>query len=63
MFKYFINKFKKIDVLINNAGIAKIQLFTDTTNDDWEKMINNNLTSAFYTTREAYLIWCLINLD
>lgn len=52
MTNYFIKKFKKIDVLINNAGIAKIQLFTDTTNEDWEKMINNNLTSAFYTTRE-----------
>ena len=42
-----------IDVLINNAGISQIKLFTDITNSDWETMINTNLSSAFYLTREA----------
>lgn len=40
-----------IDVLINNAGISQIKLFTDITNSDWEKMINTNLSSAFYLSR------------
>ena len=42
-----------IDVLVNNAGIAQIKLFTDITNEDWRKMIDTNLGGAFYVTREA----------
>ena len=42
-----------IDVLINNAGISQIKLFTDITDDDWDTMINSNLSSAFYLTRSA----------
>ncbi len=40
-----------IDVLINNAGISQIKLFTDLTDADWDSMINTNLSSAFYVTR------------
>lgn len=42
-----------IDVLVNNAGISQIKLFGDITNEDWRKMIDTNLSSAFYVTREA----------
>lgn len=42
-----------IDVLINNAGISQIKLFTDITDTDWDTMINSNLSSAFYLTRSA----------
>ncbi len=42
-----------IDVLINNAGIAEIKLFTDISNESWEKMLGTNLSGAFYVTREA----------
>lgn len=42
-----------IDVLINNAGISQIKLFTDISDDDWADMINTNLSSAFYLTRAA----------
>ncbi len=40
-----------IDVLINNAGISQIKLFTDITDEDWSNIINTNLSSAFYLTR------------
>ena len=40
-----------IDVLINNAGIAHIKLFTDLTDEDWRRMIDTNLGGAFYVTR------------
>lgn len=51
--KFALNKYGKIDVLINNAGISQSKLFTDITDEDWQKMINSNLNSAFYCTREA----------
>lgn len=47
------NTFGTIDILINNAGIDKFQLFTDITNEDWHQMISNNLNSVFYMTKEV----------
>ncbi len=41
------------DILINNAGIAQTKLFTDITDEDWNRMISVNLSSAFYCCREA----------
>lgn len=43
----------EIDILVNNAGIDKWQLFTDITDQDWDNMIQNNLNSVFYMTREV----------
>lgn len=40
-----------IDVLVNNAGIAKQQLFTDVTDQDWQEMVGVNLSGCFYVTR------------
>lgn len=53
MIEYIINKYKKIDVLINNAGISISNLFTDVTDEEWNKIINNNLYSVFCTTQEV----------
>ncbi len=53
MVKYVLDKYGKIDILINNAGISQIKLFTDITDEDWENMIRTNLSSVFYVTREV----------
>ena len=45
--EYTINKFGKIDVLINNAGISQFKEFTQITDNDWENLINTNLNSVF----------------
>ncbi len=50
---YVINKYKKVDVLINNAGISEYKLFTDITDDDWNIIMNNNLYSTFCMTQEV----------
>lgn len=50
---FALNKYKKIDILINNAGISKSQLFTDITDQDWNAIISNNLYSAFCMSQEV----------
>lgn len=51
--EYTINKYGKIDILINNAGISEYKLFTDETDEDWNKVINTNLYSAFIMCQEV----------
>ena len=53
MVDYTLNKYGKIDILINNAGIAETKLFTDVTDEDWNRIINTNLYSAFCVTQEV----------
>ena len=53
LIQFALNKYEKIDVLVNNAGISQTKLFTEITDEDWQRMMDNNLNSAFYCTREA----------
>ena len=53
MVEDILNKHGKIDVLINNAGISENKLFTDVTDEDWNKIINTNLYSVFCVTQEV----------
>ena len=51
--KFTLDKFNNIDALINNAGIAQSKLFVDITDEDWDKMMQVNLNSVFYSTQEV----------
>lgn len=51
--EYTLNKYKKIDILINNAGISDYKLFTEVTDKDWDTIINTNLYSAFAMSQEV----------
>ena len=42
-----------LDVLVNNAGISYINLLTDMTDEDWNRIIQTNLSSVFYCCRQA----------
>lgn len=53
MFELITAEYGGVDILINNAGIAQTKLFTDITDDDWNRMIAVNLSSAFYCCRSA----------
>ncbi|MCL2719203.1 MAG: SDR family oxidoreductase [Lachnospiraceae bacterium] len=47
------SKIPGLDVLINNAGFAYTGLLPAMPVDDWHRIINTNLSSAFYTCKEA----------
>jgi len=53
MIRFALEKFENIDVLINNAGIDKIQMFTDITDEEWNEIMDTNLNSVFYCTQEV----------
>lgn len=51
--KFALEKYKKIDILVNNAGISEYKMFIDETDNDWNKVINTNLYSAFVMSQEV----------
>ena len=40
-----------IDVLVNNAGVSHIGLLQDMTDTDWRRVIDTDLSGAFYLSR------------
>lgn len=48
---YVINKFNKIDILINNAGITRDSTLLKMTIEQWQKVIDVNLTGVFNCTK------------
>ena len=42
-----------VDVLVSNAGIAQQKLFTDITPEEWQHMLDVNLTGAFHLCQLA----------
>ena len=51
MVQQIINKFGKIDVLVNNAGIAIDKEFEDRTVEDWQLTLNVNLIGPFLVSK------------
>jgi len=51
LIKTVLDKHKKIDVLVNNAGITKDGLLMRMKTDDWQKVLDLNLSGVFYCTR------------
>jgi len=63
-----VKDFGRVDVLVNNAGITKDGLIIRMSEDDWDKVINTNLNSAFYVTKPVVKVMmkqrsgCIINM-
>jgi meso-butanediol dehydrogenase/(S,S)-butanediol dehydrogenase/diacetyl reductase len=48
-----VSEYGKLDVLFNNAGINKPQLFLETTEENWEQIMRVNALGVFLCTQEA----------
>lgn len=47
MVKFTANEFGKIDILVNNAGIVRYGTITGMSEQDWQDVLNTNLTGMF----------------
>lgn len=48
-----VKRFGRIDILFNNAGIYMEKLAEDTTEEEWDKLIDINLKGTFLVTKYA----------
>jgi len=48
-----VREFGRVDIMVNNAGIAMIQDFLDVTKADYDKVLGVNLEGAFWGTQAA----------
>ena len=48
-----VKEFSTVDVLVNNAGMYIVKPLLEQTIEDWNQVMNVNLTSAFVATREV----------
>jgi NAD(P)-dependent dehydrogenase (short-subunit alcohol dehydrogenase family) len=56
MFAEIKDKFGSLDILINNAGTTKSQDIFETSEEDWDFIIETNLKSCFLCSKEAMRI-------
>lgn len=48
-----LERFGKLDVLVNNAGITRDGLLVRMSDADWQAVVSTNLTGVFFCTRAA----------
>ena len=52
-----IERWGRVDVLVNNAGILRDRMFVNMTEDDWDAVVRGHLRSTFCTTRVGAGHW------
>lgn len=53
MFKKIIEEYGSYDSIVNNAGINRDRMLHKMSHEEWNSVINVNLTGTFYCTQEA----------
>lgn len=49
-----VEAFGKIDVLINNSGVARDKMFHKMTDEDWGQVLGTNLNGVYHVCREVF---------
>jgi NAD(P)-dependent dehydrogenase (short-subunit alcohol dehydrogenase family) len=50
-----ITRFGRVDVIVNNAGLMVFKPITETSGEDWLRILSVDLIGAFYFTKQAFL--------
>ena len=53
LFEAVLKHFGGIDIMVNNAAVIHQAKVVDTTEEDWDRLLRNNLKSVFLCCREA----------
>jgi NAD(P)-dependent dehydrogenase (short-subunit alcohol dehydrogenase family) len=48
-----LSKYGKLDVMYNNAGVIEVKQVIDSTEDDWDRLMNVNLKGVFLGSKSA----------
>ena len=58
LIEFAVQQYGHLDILVNNAGISQIKLFTDITQEDWQRMFAANVDGIYHCCRAAvpYLV-------
>lgn len=51
LIKTVLDKFSQVDILVNNAGITRDTLLMRMQDEDWDAVLQTNLTGTMYCTR------------
>jgi len=54
LFRFVDAEFGGLDVLVNNAGVGVFQSASDLSVEDWQLVLETNLSGVFYCCREAF---------
>ncbi len=66
---FALEKYQKVDILVNNAGVSEYKMFVDETDEDWKRVMDTNLYSAFVMSQEVVpsMVYqkqgCIVNIS
>src|SRR4029079_19012521 len=50
-----VSRFGALDIVVNNAGLMIFKKLEETSQQDWDRILNVDLMGAFYFTKYAFL--------